>query len=329
MCLLFFTGCRRDDVRVYLAPKEITGQAHLHYKVPPGWTELDAGGMRTARFSVPAKAGGEMDVSIIALPEIKAGKLDIVNLWREQVQLAPVTEQEIGSMTETVPVGGKQADLFDMVSGGPLIQEKYPARILVAMIKEGNTSWFIKMTGEDNSVREQKPAFMEFLKSFTFDYSAHETPATFTANRATTAPRAETKPAWEVPPHWKEVEATEMLLAKFVVPGRGDEKAEVTVSVFPGKVGGPHLNINRWRKQIGLPELDEQGTANLARPLDGGPSDAILVDMSGGKTRLIGAIVPDGGRTWFYKMTGPPDVTETEKVTFIAFIHSAKRGSGG
>src|SRR5678815_5007451 len=85
-CLALITGCKREGIRVYLAPKEITGQAHLHYKVPQGWTELEAGGMRTARFSLPAKVGGDMDVSIIALPEIKAGKLDIVNLWREQVQ---------------------------------------------------------------------------------------------------------------------------------------------------------------------------------------------------------------------------------------------------
>ena len=61
----------------------------------------------------------------------------------------------------------------------------------------------------------------------------------------------------------------------------------------------------------------------------GGPADAILVDMSGATKRLVAAIVPDGPRTWFYKLTGPPEVIETEKVTFIAFIHSAKRGNGG
>ncbi len=338
LCFAVLSGCKREGIRVYLAPKDISGPAHLRYKVPQGWTELEAGGMRMARFSTPAKVGSDMDVSIIALPEIKASKLDIVNLWREQIRLPPASEQEVASMTESVPVAGRQADLFDMVSTESLIQEKYPARILVAIIKRGDTTWFVKMTGEDESVREQKPVFVEFLKSLAFDYSAQETPATFTANRPAlsreqTRPdggsSSQAKPSWEVPQHWKEVEATEMLLAKFIVPGTGDEKAEVTVAVLPGNVGGTHANINRWRKQIGLAELDEQGTASIARPLDGGPTNAILVDMSGAQTRLIGAIVPDGGRTWFYKLTGPSSVAETEKVAFIAFIHSARRGNNG
>jgi hypothetical protein len=338
VCFAVLSGCKREGIRVYLAPKDVSGAAHLHYKVPQGWTELEPGTMRTARFSIPSKVGSDMDVSIIALPEIKAGRLDIVNLWREQVRLPPASEEEVASMTETVPVAGKPADLFDMVSTEALIQEKYPARILVATIKQGNTTWFIKMTGEDESVHEQKPLFVEFLKSLAFDYSAQEAPAAFTANRPALSREpakldggrpSEAKPPWEVPQHWKQVEATEMLLAKFIVPGKGDERAEVTVSVFPGNVGGTHANINRWRKQIGLTELDEQGIASIARPLDGGPTNAILVDMSGAQTRLIGAIVPDGGRTWFYKLTGPPSVAETEKIAFIAFINSARRGNSG
>jgi hypothetical protein len=332
VCLVVLVGCKREGIRVYLAPKDLSGPAQLRYKVPQGWTELEPGAMRTARFSVPSKTG-DMDVSIIALPEIKADKLDIVNLWREQVHLPAASEQEVAGMTETVSIAGRPADLFDMVSTESLIQEKYPARILVAMIRQGNATWFIKMTGEDESVREQKPVFVEFLKSMTFDHSAQETPAAFTANRPRSAPSTAnpqtSAPNWQVPPHWKEVEATEMLLAKFIVPGQGDEKAEVTVSVFPGNVGGTHAIINRWRKQIGLAELDEQGTASLAQPLDGGPTNAILVDMSGAQTRVISAIVPDGGRTWFYKLMGPPGVAETEKIAFIAFINSALRGNSG
>jgi hypothetical protein len=333
VCFAVLTGCKREGVRVYLAPKDLSGPAQLRYKVPQGWTELEPGAMRTARFSVPSKTTGDMDVSIIALPEIKAGRLDIVNLWREQVHLPPASEQELAGMTETVSIAGRPADLFDMVSTESLIQEKYPARILVAMIKQGDATWFIKMTGEDESVREQKPVFVEFLKSMTFDHSAQEAPAAFTANRSRSEPSTlnsqPSNPNWQLPPHWKEVQATEMLLAKFIVPGKGGEKAEVTVSVLAGNGGGAHANINRWRKQIGLDELDEKGTASITRPLDGGPTDAILVDMSGAQTRLIAAIVPDGGRTWFYKLTGSPGMAETEKVAFIAFIHSAKRGNNG
>jgi hypothetical protein len=335
LCVAFCVGCKKEQVRVYFAPKEIAttqepgGQPHVHYKTPAGWTDLGAGGMRAARFSVPSKSGNEIDVSIIALPGISAGKADIVNLWREQVRLPQVTDQELVNMTETVEIGGKQGELFDMVSGEPLINETHKARILVAMVKDGDTSWFMKMTGEEESVRARKPEFVEFLKSLAFDYTAHEAPAQFSANRGGDKTARGPKPGWQVPAHWKEVEPTEMLLAKFVVTGKANEKAEVTVSVFPGDVGGPHANINRWRRQLGLPELDEQGTKKLAQPLDAGKPDAMLIDMSGDTTRLIGAIVPEGSRTWFYKLMGSPGVAEAEKAVLVRFIQSAKHTNGG
>ena len=78
-----------------------------------------------------------------------------------------------------------------------------------------------------------------------------------------------------------------------------------------------------------LPELDEQGTKSLAQPLDGGVADAMLVDMSGKTTRLIGAIVPDGSRTWFYKLMGSPAIAEAEKAALVRFIQSAKHANGG
>ena len=231
-------------------------------------------------------------------------------------------------MTETVPIAGKQGDLFDMMSEELLVQNKHKARILVAMVKDGDTSWFMKMTGEQASVAAQKPAFVEFLKSLTFDYGTHESAPQFTSTAPQRATTAGAKPAWEIPTNWKEVEPTEMLLAKFLVTGSANEKAEVTVSVFPGDVGGPHANINRWRRQLGLPELDEQGTKSLAQPLDGA-ADAMLVDMSGKSARLIGAIVPEGSRTWFYKLMGSPTIAEAEKAALVKFIQSAKHSNGG
>jgi hypothetical protein len=335
LCALL-VGCKREEIRVYTVPKDLPTPSqenaahsqgvrpHAHYKVPEGWNELPAEGIRAARFAVPNKSGLDLDVSVISLPGVAAGKLDIVNLWREQVQLPPVGEADLAAMTEPVRVGELQGDLFEMVSADALINEKHKARILVAMVKDNATSWFMKMTGEDDAVREQKPKFVEFLNSLTFDYGSHgaETQTTSVPPQNTNSGG---KPTWEVPTNWKEVPPPQMVLAKFVVPGKGDDKAEVTVSVFPGDVGGLHANINRWRRQIGLPEADEKTTKELARPLEAVSRDAVLVDMSGATVRVIGAIVPDGGRTWFYKLTGSPTVAEAEKDSLVKFVQSAKQ----
>jgi hypothetical protein len=41
--------------------------------------------------------------------------------------------------------------------------------MIVAMLSQGSTTWFFKMTGEDALVREEKPVFMDFLKSVNFE----------------------------------------------------------------------------------------------------------------------------------------------------------------
>jgi hypothetical protein len=329
-------GCKREEIRVYTVPKEqpmqmasapqderASGAPHVHYKTPAGWVEGQAGGIRVARFSVPAKQGPEIDVSVIPLPGITASKADVVNLWREQIRLGPAKAEELGGMTEKVAVGSEAADMFDMVSTEPMIEDKYKARILVAMLSQGQTTWFFKMMGEDESVRNQKPAFVEFLKSCEIDYASH----------ADTAPRvtsgAPTRPSWQVPSTWKEVPPSQMLLAKFVVPDSQQPKAEVTVIVLGGDGGGLLPNINRWRRQLKLDPIQNESLAQLTTPLEVPGRKAILVDMSGQNTngqptRIIGAILPTEEQTWFYKLTGDPQIAQQEKDAFVQFVQTAK-----
>ncbi len=55
-----------------------------------------------------------------------------------------------------------------------------------------------------------------------------------------------------------------------------------------------------------------------------------IVDFAGtdsktGKpARLVGAIVPQNGQTWFYKLMGDEPVVSQQKDAFIKFIQSAK-----
>ena len=118
-----------------------------------------------------------------------------------------------------------------------------------------------------------------------------------------------------------------MVLGKFSVEADGG-KAEVTVSAFPGDVGGLLANINRWRGQVGLSEIAESDLSSNVTPLDLAGSKATLIDVSGvnpkngQKTRLIGAIVPREGKTWFFKLSGDEQVAEKEKGAFVKFVQT-------
>ncbi len=300
---------------------------HIHYKTPAGWTEEQPGGMRAARFSVPAKQGPQIDVSVIPLPGITASKTDIVNLWREQIRLGPIKESDLSDAIQKVNVGSDQGEMFDMVSTDAIIEEKHKARILVAMLNQGQTTWFFKMTGEDESVRDQKSAFLEFLGSVGIDSSGHAEPAP----RVTSG--GPSRPSWQVPPSWKEVPPPQMLLAKFVMPDSEKPKAEVTVSVFPGDAGGVLPNINRWRRQLKLAPIEDGGLGQVSRPLEASGRKGILVEFSGHNTngqptQLIGAILPSQEQTWFYKFTGDPQIAQQEKDAFVQFVQTVKYGNG-
>jgi hypothetical protein len=334
--LALFSACKREEIRVYTVPKEQptqmasaqgggseAGSPHIHYKTPAGWTEEQPGGMRVARFSVPAKQGPAIDVSVIPLPGITASKTDIVNLWREQIRLAPLPETDLSSAIDKVKVGADEGEMFDMVSTEAMIEEKYKARILVAMLKQGQATWFFKMTGEDESVRDQKPAFIEFLTSVEIDYSSHAEPAP----RVTSG--GPSRPAWQIPSSWQEVPPPQMLLAKFVMPDSKEPKAEVTVSVFPGDAGGVLPNINRWRRQLNLAPIEDGALGQNTKPLDAAGRRGFLVEFKGENTngqptQIIGAILPSQEQTWFYKLTGDPQVAQQERDAFVQFVQTAR-----
>ncbi len=101
-------------------------------------------------------------------------------------------------------------------------------------------------------------------------------------------------------------------------------KAKASVSMFPGDGGGVLQNVNRWRGQLGLTPIKEDGLPDAA--LNVGGTASPYVDLEGttkdGSTRLLGVIVPNGGATWFFKFTGSPDLIAQEKAHFDAFVTS-------
>lgn len=341
-------GCGKEEIQVYRVPKEKppirtddgreappAAMPSLAWKLPSGWEERGPGRMSIASFSIPGKEGQEAEVSVMPMPGESASNLSLlVNIVRQGAGMGPIGDEELARLVEDISIGGLAARLVDLsgatASNGP----DKGNRIILAVLTRTGTTWFFKIAGNEDLVSSQKGAFLDFLKSITFHETGAQPPAESIGRGPAAAdesvPTVQAKPTWEVPQGWKEVPPTQMLLAKFLLAGPADTKAEVTVSVFPGDVGGVVANVNRWRRQIGLPEAAADDVSRLVSSLDVSGSKAILVDMSGpeakgGKTtRLIGVIVPQGAQTWFYKLMGDEAVAEREKAAFIKFVQGAK-----
>ena len=321
-------GCDKNEVKVYHVAKEETSvppvaamemaaaTPQLHWTLPTGWTEQPASNMRVASFSATGADGQVADIGV--LPMTVAGQeLQIVNMWRDQLKLSATTSAE----SEAVAIGSGSGKLFSLVSEAPLVEGKFPARILVAMLMRGETTWFFKMTGADAAVTAQKENFLAFLKSVSFDTA---TSAPVAATPAVAAPTENS--IWEVPADWQVADAGPMLFAHFAIASNG-AKADVNISQSLGDGGGLQANVKRWRGQLGLPPIAEILTSPLSAT---DKSGAQVVEYSGTNVktgqpaRLVAAVVPHGGQTWFYKLMGDDAVVTAQKDAFFKFIQSAK-----
>jgi hypothetical protein len=343
---LALAGCNRDQIKVQEVPKDsepaaqqpadaaatpampmnphagmdmggAAAPSQIKWTLPAGWQEKALSQMRVGSFNATGKDGQSADVSIIPLPsggpEMELANL---NMWRGEVELPPADKAD----SEPVTVGSGQGKLFEIADG------KTPGRILVAVLDRDGTSWYFKMKGADSDVREQKPAFLDFLKSVSF--------ASAPATAADMAPATQPPPAEGtansssgLPAGWKEIPNPQMLLAKYVIQGSGDAKAEVNVSITGG---GMMMNVTRWRGQLGLPALSEEDFSKLAQTVDVPGGKGTLVDMTGTdvktgkKARLVGIIAPQADGTWFYKLMGDEQIVGQQKDTFMKFILTAK-----
>ena len=369
LCIGVFAGCGRNDIQVYRVAKAQeaglpsalpqghpdisagTGSPTLKYKVPSGWQEVAPGEMRAASFRVAGRNGKQADVSVIPLPGMAGSDLDNVNRWRGQVGVKSVSSEELTKLAQPVEVDHQSAQLYEQAGESPGSGDK--TRILAAIARRDGTTWFLKMTGDDALVAEQKPAFIEFLQSVTLpsataqmglpashppiDVGSQLPPshppiggAGMEAQNAPAASSGQDKPNWQVPSGWQETPGGQFLVAKFLIRGAGDAQAAINVSMSAGDGGGLLANLNRWRGQLGLAPVAGADLSKQVQPLDVPGSQATLADIAGTdartgqKARLLAAVVPQGQQTWFYKLMGDEQVVEQQKEAFTKFVQTVK-----
>jgi hypothetical protein len=132
---------------------------------------------------------------------------------------------------------------------------------------------------------------------------------------------------WQAPSAWVPKAASAMRKGSYTVPGDGGE-SDLSITAFPGDVGGELANVNRWRGQVGLTPLGPDGLDAAVGRFDSNGLSFTVVDLSGqgdpGAKAILGAIVPFGGSTWFFKLTGTGALVGAAKPAFIDFLHTVK-----
>jgi hypothetical protein len=143
------------------------------------------------------------------------------------------------------------------------------------------------------------------------------------------ATTSDAEPKWSAPANWTESTPGPMVKKSFSIAGEAGQKAAVTISVLAGEGGGVLANVNRWRGQLSLPPIAEDGLAKITESPESPGGKSTLVDFTGTDaagqpTRMVAVSVAHGGQTWFYKLTGAGAVVGREKDAFVKFVQSVR-----
>ena len=185
------TGCSRDEVQTYQAPKEpaaprpatsmesasdneavraahaaMTAQAPAEtgFKatLPEGWTENPGSGMRKVSYSIE---GTSIDFYLISLSmgDVPSN----VNRWRGQVGLAAATPEEIAKDAESIKVEGHTATYIEVYN------EADGKGIIAAIIDLAPSYWYFTAKGSVEELKANASDIRAFLTSITFDGHSH------------------------------------------------------------------------------------------------------------------------------------------------------------
>jgi hypothetical protein len=349
---LCLAACRDSKVATYRIPKEndtppapapaapavaptgfqiaAPATSRLIWMAPADWKAKTASSMRKASYEVGASEGTAADLAITAFPGDVGGDLANVNRWRGQLALAPIPEAELPAALTNLTANGLAMKIVDLTGG----DANNPQRMLGAIVPHAGATWFFKLTGPAAVVAKAKAAYLDFLrtiKTAALDTETTQAPAPVAppaADMANTPVIKAEGPGlkWTAPPHWQDKPPTAMRKATDVVPGVGGANGEISVTAFPGEVGGELANVNRWRGQFQLAPLTAADLPTTVTRLTANGLQIALVDFSGGTAdnpqRLLGAIVPSNGATWFFKFTGPSVLVAAERPAFLTFLQS-------
>jgi hypothetical protein len=269
----------------------------ITWTVPAGWKEEKAGPMRIATFRVDNVAR-PMEVAVSLQKELgKEGEpnslLDNVNRWRGQLNLPPVEAPDVEQQVCREKVDNREAILADMSGVGVYRPpSNRPAHGEMPPVAGGPGGLPGGMPGGT----------------------------------------AKSPFAFDVPGEWVRQPQRGISVASFEIVD-GKKRAEVTLTPLGAGGGGVVANVKRWREQqLGLPPATEADMMKDVASIRAAGKDAPYVDLANPKSplpnnRILAVIIPQGGTTWFVKMTGSDELVGRQKANFEAFVRSFKLGN--
>jgi hypothetical protein len=286
-------AAQTDNFRALVKSVHFVSDAAPEWTLPEGWQQKPASGMRYATIEVAApdtkSSTAALDLSVTLLPraepDLDAYTLSNLNRWRGQLGLSPVALAQLRESVTSVETVDGMATLVDLVGHKP---------------QDGMSRAPFAGKGMPTAAPLQDPR------------QEPKKPAP-----------SKSELTYDTPPGWQPAAAGGLRKAAFAIAD-GAESAEVTVISLDGAGGALLPNINRWRQQIELGEMTQQELDAGVKKIEIASQSGDYVELVGPKKAILGVVAAEGGRAWFFKMTGDVPLVNREKPNFEAFVRSVR-----
>ena len=268
--------------------------AEPQWTLPEGWKQLPASGFRFATIHMASAdlagaASKPVEISVSRLGKVGVDDTEYlltnINRWRGQVQLPPLTADELAKNSVRTKVDGRDCTLVDMTGveagGGSMPFAPFAGGAAPPLSGAG---------------RESRPA-----------------------PEPTSTVKSGLK--FDKPEGWTEGASNQFRKASFVA-GDGARKAEITV-IDLGAEGNDWLtNVNRWRGQVGLKPTSAAELEKETKAVEVGTSKGQYAELVGPTETILGVMAVQGSKAWFIKLKGDKQLAEREKAKFEQFVKS-------
>jgi hypothetical protein len=157
-------GSRKPAATKPVETVEDSAVGEPKWNVPSTWQAKAPTPMVLKSYTVADDAGHSAAVAISVFPGTVGGTVGNINRWRGQLGLPPIESDEVSKQSTTVDVeGGGRATLVDFK--GTDAKTGKPARLVAAIVPQGDQTWFYKLTGDDAVVGREKEAFTKFVQT--------------------------------------------------------------------------------------------------------------------------------------------------------------------
>ncbi|MBO6513374.1 MAG: hypothetical protein JJ974_05360 [Phycisphaerales bacterium] len=337
--MLSVPGCDREEIHSYRIPRERSFEeaalerglrqatqavrdAQVEWIAPETWTRQEASGsMRIATY----QSENGIEIAVTAFPGDVGGLLANINRWRGQIGLPPTDEE--GMIDDIQITDSKRVIVVDIPAED--------TRLIGTLINVGDgKTWFAKAIGATAELELIKADIVQFSESFHIvedghdhsdhaghdhaDHEGHDHAAHGSQDQGGSS-------GWRIPKEW----TPDQTLASMMLAGFTTESgARITLTALSGDGGGVLSNVNRWRGQVDLEQVDSIDDQPIKVLEDG----SVVVDLlsTDKERRIVAGIMPIEGQTLFFKMTGTQEQTDPEMIRFEEFINAvaAERPGG-